>query len=245
MIANVRRVLLIYSALLGALVISCASPPTSVVAPVPAAVPAPQGESAPQGGLQGVQEAPPPVDPQAVTQPAPQAIPLPAVPPAQAPVAAPKAVPAPAIPPGRPGGAPPGTEQVTVPGGNVSLDEWKDRLAAACDEAHAGQNCLKLDINYQDNDGNKLPKKGRYTDCQVDSQKPQIGARKPVGSSVHLEVTCDTPPKSNTSGESDSGTGDASTNSSKDTGSATHSDTSPKHTGTGGHSDHAKNHDGK
>jgi hypothetical protein len=126
----------------------------------------------------------------------------------------------------------------------VSLDEWKDRLAAACDEAHAGQNCLKLDINYQDNDGNKLPKKGRYTDCQVDSQKPQIGARKPVGSSVHLEVSCDTPPKSNTSSESNSGNSDGSTTS-KDTGSATHSNTSSKHPGTGGHSDRAKNHDGK
>jgi hypothetical protein len=198
MMAQVRRVPLIYSALLGALVISCASPPVYVVAPAPA--PAAQDASAPRGGLQGeVQEAPAPLEPQAVTPPAPQAIPAPAVPPAQAPVAPPKAVPAPAAPPGRPGGAPPGTELVTVPGGNVPLDEWKDRLAKACDKAEASQSCLKLDINYKDNDGNKLPRNGTYANCEVESQKPQIGAHKPVGSSVHLEVSCDAPAEQNTS----------------------------------------------
>lgn len=217
MIANVRRVPLIYSALLGAILISCGSPPIYRDAPAPAAAPAPQGEPAPQGGLQGVQEAPPPVDPQAASPPAPQAIPVPAFPPAQAPVAPPRAVPLPAAPPGRPGGAPPGTEQVTVPGGNVSLDEWKDRLAVACEEAHASQNCLKLDINYQDSTGNKLSKNQKYTNCHVDSQKPQIGAHKPVGSLVHLEVSCDTPDEQTTSGESNSGGGDDSATSSKDT----------------------------
>ncbi|MGH3672962.1 MAG: hypothetical protein ACRDSH_20415, partial [Pseudonocardiaceae bacterium] len=74
MMAQVRRVRLIYSALLGALVISCASPPVYVVAPAPAA--APQDAPAPRGGLQGgVQEALPPFEPQAVTPPAPQVIP--------------------------------------------------------------------------------------------------------------------------------------------------------------------------
>jgi hypothetical protein len=228
MMTQVRRVPLIFSALLGALVISCASPPVYVVAPAPAA--APLDAPAPRGGLQ---EARAPAEPQAVTPPAPQVIPAPAVPPAQAPVAPPKA--APVAPPGRPGGAPPGTEMVTVPGGNVPLDEWKDGLAQACDKAHAGQSCLKLDINYKDKDGNKLPKKGTYTNCEVESQKPQMGAHKPVDSSVHLEVSCDAP------AEQDTSDGSKSTG----TGTGTHPDTTSKGTGTGDRSDDTKNHRGK
>ncbi len=233
--AQVRRVPLVYSALLGALVISCASPPVYVIAPAPAAAPAPapapQDAPSPHGGLQGeVQEAAPPLEPQAVPPPEPQVIP------------APQAIPAPAAPPGRPGGAPPGTEQVTVPGGKVSLDEWKDRLAEACDKAHAGQSCLKLDINYRDKEGNQLPKKGRYTNCEVESQKPQIGVHKPVGSPVHLEVSCDS--ADTTSKVTD--TGDRSANTSKGAGTGTSPDTTSKGTGgTGDRSDDTKNHHGK
>jgi hypothetical protein len=118
---------------------------------------------------------------------------------------------------------------VTVPGGNVPLDKWKSGLAEACGKAHAGQSCLKLDINYKDTDGNKLPRKGTYTNCDVESQKPQMGARKPVGSSVHLEVSCEAPAKQDTSDRS------------KDAHSGDSSATSPKGTGTGGRSDDTKN----
>jgi hypothetical protein len=115
-----------------------------------------------------------------------------------------------------------------VPGGKVSLDEWKDRLAEACDKAHAGQSCLKLDINYRDKEGNQLPKKGRYTNCEVESQKPQIGVHKPVGSPVHLEVSCD-----------------GADTTSKVTGTGDGGATPPKVTDTGDRSADTKNHHGK
>lgn len=245
MMTQVRRAPFIFSALLGALVISCASPPVDVVAPAPAAAPAPAPQDAPppRGGLQ---EAQAPEVPRAVTPPAPQAIPAPAAPPAQAPVVPPKVAPAPAAPPGRPGGAPPGTEIVTVPGGNVPLDEWKGDLADACNKAHAGQSCLRLDINYRDKHGNKLPKNRTYTNCEVESQKPQMGARKPVHSSVHLEVSCDAPANQDASDRSkDARAGDGSTTSPKGTAPGSHPDTTSKDTGTRDRSDNTKNHQDK
>jgi hypothetical protein len=203
MMAHVRGAPLIYSVLLGALVISCASPPVYVVAPAPAAAPAPapQDAPAPPGGLQGeVQEAQPP--------PAPQAIPGPAVPPAQAPVVPPKAAPVPAVPPGRPGGAPPGTELVTVPGGaGTDLDEWLANLSRECGKTNSGPTCLKLDIDYKDLDGNKLHKGGTYTNCVVQSQNPDMNARAPVGSIVHLKVNHCVRPTDTSGGSNGGGTG--------------------------------------
>ena len=122
---------------------------------------------------------------------------------------------------------------MTVPGGTVPLHEWKSGLAEACDKVHAGQSCLELDINYKDKRDNKLPRKGTYTNCKVESQKPQMGARKPVGSSVHLEVSCDAPAKQDTSDRSkDARVGDGSA-------------TSPKDAGTSDRSGDTKNHHSK
>ena len=130
-----------------------------------------------------------------------------------------------------------------MPGGNVSLDEWKDRLAEACDKVHADQSCLKLDINYKDNnEGNKLPRNGTYTNCEVESQKPKIGARKPVGSSVHLEVSCDPPAKPNTTdGSKITSNSDRSATTSVGTDTRERSANTSKGTGTDDRSDDTKN----
>lgn len=170
MLARRPRARLIFSALLGALVISCGGPPIYVVAP-----PAPVAAPGPQGGLQE------------------------AAPPAQAPAPPPKAVPPPvaALPPGRPGGAPPGTELVTVPGGQVPLTDWMDLLAEGCKKANYGPRCLKLDISYKDTNGQALPKNGSYENCEVKKQKPNMGDTVPAGSSVRLTVVnCDPPAES-------------------------------------------------
>jgi hypothetical protein len=165
MSAQGRRLPLICSVLLGALVISCGGPPIHVVAP------------APQGGLQ---EAAPPA----------QAAPAPPAPEAVAPLA-PRA--APAAPPRRPGGAPPGTERVTLPGGNVTLKKWKEGLDKACAQANYGPGCLKLDISYTDSNGTTLPKDGPHKNCKVDSQDPAMGTSVPTSRSVALDVICDPP----------------------------------------------------
>lgn len=156
---------LICSALLGALVISCGGPPVIVVpAPPPAAERAPQAEPAPPRG--GLAEAP---------EPAPEAAP------------APRVAPAPAVPPGRPGGAPPGTGLVELPGGAGSaLDTWLSGMHSNCKAANYGSNCLNLHISYS-------PTKGPHKNCTVDTQHPDMDTKVTTSTPVTLQVNCEQP----------------------------------------------------
>jgi hypothetical protein len=151
---------LICSALLGALVISCGGPVAPVVTPAPAAAPAPAAEPAPA------------VEP----APAPRAVPAPEVAP----------VPAPAVPPRRPGGAPPGTALVDLPGGDdLTVAEWMDAMADACGDH--GPSCLKVRKNFIDNN------KCTDEEGRVRKQDPPLGngnVKVSVGSRVILEIEC-------------------------------------------------------
>ena len=175
------RARLISSALLGALVVSCGGPPIYVVAPAPAAAPAPA--PAPQGGLQ---EAPPLPAPAAAPEPR-QVVPLapaPAAPPPPAPAAPPVQGPAPEAKPWRPGGAPPGTELVELPGGN-DLTQWLEDMKDACDKAHYGRTrCLNLHINY-------IKGNGSHENCnEIKKQSPGIGEMVTTSRSIKLDVRC-------------------------------------------------------
>jgi hypothetical protein len=190
MSARKRHTRQIYSALFGALVISCGGPPVYVVvpAPPPEAVRAPEAAPPlPQGGLA---EAPPVVD--AAPAPAPRIASAPAAPPKQAPAPRAAPPPAPEAPPRRVGGAPPGTELVALPGGTVPLQEWKNGLDTACAAAKPKRppRCLKLDIHYTDSNGKTVPEQPDEN-CEVRKQKPDMGVRVPTTEKVILFVRCD------------------------------------------------------
>lgn len=191
-----RCVQLICSALLCALVISCEGPPVSVVAPVPAAAPAPQGGLQEAAPPPPVQAAPAPLAPDAVSPPAPRAAPAPA------PVAAPPPVPAkppvaavPPAPPARRGGAPPETELVTLPGGQIPLEDWLSAMDSACQDAHYQTGCLNLIKNFS-------PKNGPHPadQCKVKSQSPGIGKHVTTSTPVTLNIKCPQPDGSGASG---------------------------------------------
>lgn len=184
MSAGARGMPLICSTLLCALVISCGGPPVYVVAPVPAAAPGPQG------GLQEavppppVQAAPPPLAPEVVSPPAPRAAPPPKPEVAAPPVPADRP-PLAVVPPRRPGGAPPGTERVTLPGGQVPLKDWLSDMDSACQDAHYQTGCLNLNKNFH-------PKNGPHPldKCKVDSQSPKMGDRVTTSTPVTLNIEC-------------------------------------------------------
>ncbi len=191
-----RCIQLICSALLCALVISCEGPPVSVVAPVPAAAPAPQGGLQEAAPPPPVQAAPAPLAPDAVSPPAPRAAPAPA------PVAAPPPVPAkppvaavPPAPPARRGGAPPETELVTLPGGQIPLEDWLSAMDSACQDAHYQTGCLNLIKNFS-------PKNGPHPadQCKVKSQSPGIGKHVTTSTPVTLNIKCPQPDGSGASG---------------------------------------------
>lgn len=191
MSARGSRTRLIYSALLGALVISCGSPSVSAVPPAPPPAAARAWETAlapPQGGLAQAPESAPEVvpvpTPRAAPPPAPRAAPAPVTPPA----------PPPAVPPSRPGGSPPGTALVTVPGGDDSpLDRWKKNLDDACGKAKPKQprGCLKLDIDYFDSEDKEIPQQPDGN-CRIKRQNPEKGAQVPTSRQIKLDVVCDT-----------------------------------------------------
>ena len=160
MAAHLRRVPLICSALLGALVVSCGGPPIYEVAPpAPAAEPAPA--PAPQGGLQGQPEPVQVAPPVQAAPSAPVVIPAPAAPP-PAPLA-----PAPATRPpvpvtGRPGGASPLVELSDA----GKFADWKKQQSKFC--AQAGYSslepgCVRIQKNHVDQDDN--PIQGKYKNC--------------------------------------------------------------------------------
>jgi hypothetical protein len=187
MSARARGIPLICSTLLCTLVFACGGPPIYVVAPVPAAAPAPQGGLQEAAQPEPVQAAPP-LAPEAVAPPAPRAVPPPA--PADRP---PLAV-APPAPPRRVGGAPPGTERVTLPGGQVPLRQWLSGMDTACQNAHYQPGCLQLNKNFN-------PKNGPHPldKCEVDSQSPAMGKKVTPSTPVTLNIEC---PQTNRSGGS-------------------------------------------
>lgn len=169
------RASLICSALLGALMISCGVPLEPEVASAPDAAPPLAAAPAP------AVEAPP----------APQVAPAPQAPPAPAPVAPPAPARVPVSeappPPKRPGGAPPGTELVAIPGkdpGDITLAGWKDLMNDACDDADYGPGCLNFHVNYK-------TKKGSDEECSVYDVKPDIGTKVTTKTRVNLTVRCD------------------------------------------------------
>ena len=187
MLAHTRRGPLICSVLFGALIMSCQAPSAPAVGanPLPAARGAAETTLAPpKGGLQDSEPAPEaaPAPPGAVQPPAPRAIPTPA-----------PQVPAPA-PPWRPGGVPPGAEQVILPGPvngtDTTLDQWLKDMHKACKKAHYGPNCLNLHINYD-------PAGKPHNNCMWSDQDPAIGTPVTTSRLIKLEVTCDPLPTPN------------------------------------------------
>lgn len=178
------RAPLIFSALFGALVISCAGPPVYVVGPAPPLAAEHAGEAAPAPRQGGLAEVPEPA--QAIPVPAPAAPPAQAPAPEAIPAPVPRAVPAPALPPRRPGGAPPGTELVDLPGSTdpVSVSAWMGLMAANCGDH--GKTCLRVRKNY-------IKKKSCHDNVgMVQSQNPSLNkvSKVPVGSAVTLKISC-------------------------------------------------------
>lgn len=91
----------------------------------------------------------------------------------------------PALPPRRPGGAPPGTELVELPGGAGSaLDAWLNSMHSNCKAANYGPNCLNLHISYS-------PTKGPHKNCTVTTQNPHMDTKVTTGTPVTLHVSCE------------------------------------------------------
>jgi hypothetical protein len=125
-------------------------------------------------------------------------VPVQAAPPVPAPAAPPAPAPAPPARPQRPGGAPPGTELVALPGGNnVSLNKWLSSLDKECKKAGYPPRCLKPEITFTDPDGNPLPKTAPRKNCQVSSQDPGMGEKVTTSTRVSLEVSCEAPSAGN------------------------------------------------
>jgi hypothetical protein len=213
MSARVRRMPLICSALLGALVVSCGGPPVYVVAPpAPAAAPAP----APQGGVQGgFEDAPPP--PVQAAPPVQEASPAPVVAPAPAAPAPATRPPAPVS--GRPGGASSLVELSDAANGGT-LEAWRDQQVKAC--AQAGYltlepGCVRIQKEHFDQDGN--PIQGRHKKCDDGTVKAPESTEGPdgkqyirAGTTVTVNFTCDPADKDNSGGkkkEQDSQTGNS------------------------------------
>jgi hypothetical protein len=143
MAAQVRRLPLICSVLLGALVVSCARPPAYLVAPpAPAAAPAPVSVPAPQGGLQE-------------PEPVQAAPPAPAVAPAPPPLAPAPITRPPSPVSGRPGGA----SSLVELSDAGTLNTWRNPQSQFC--AQAGYpslepRCVHIQRNYFDQDGKPI-----------------------------------------------------------------------------------------
>lgn len=171
MAAQLRRIPLIGSALLGALVVSCGGPPVYVVAPpAPAAAPAPAPASAPQGGLQEfpapVQQAPPAqAPPIQVAPPAPVVVvPAPAAP-APAPLAPATRPPVPAS--GRPGGASSLVElsEATADGAAKTWIKQQTQFCAKAGYSSLEPGCVHIQKNYVDKNNDDQPLAGKHKNC--------------------------------------------------------------------------------
>ena len=181
--AQGRRVPMICSALLGALVISCGGPPVYVLAP--AAAPAPQG---------GLQQAAPPVPVQAAPrQQAPEAV-APPAPRAAPQVPAPGQRPDPGPEQGRAGGRPPGIRAPDIPLAPRSLDkqEWFDAIDKFCGDS--GPRCVRVEFIFYQNDQSgkrhQINEPSDYSNCDVTKRRTPPGQYMELGSSFIVEVTC-------------------------------------------------------
>lgn len=102
----------------------------------------------------------------------------------------------PAVPPRRPGGAPPGTELVTLPGGQGPLKDWLSAMDKACADAHYQPGCLNLMKNFSPKNGPHSP-----SECRVDSQSPGIGRKVTTSTPITLNITCPDPKESGETGK--------------------------------------------
>lgn len=204
MFAREPRTLLICSALLGALVISCGGPPADVAAsaPVPPQVAVLESRDAPEQE-RGLAE----VAPRA---PAPRAAPAP-VPAPQSPPAAEQRAPEPPPAQRRPAGVPVGIRSPDIPKDNDPLnkDQWDDKIAEACERAGLDDQprCLGVDYRFVDDNGNEIDDPGpdlyeKYN-CDIE-RTPDPGEYIKLKAKILVVSTCTLPEEStsSTSGES-------------------------------------------
>ncbi|MGH3985085.1 MAG: hypothetical protein ACRDST_20960 [Pseudonocardiaceae bacterium] len=215
MSAQGPRTPLICSALLGALVISCAGPPADVAAPAPAppqvAVLESRDAPAQERGLTEI----------APRAPAPEAVPPPAPAPRAAPAPAGQSPPAaqqkaPESPPAqrRPAGVPVGVRAPDIPDDGNQLDkgQWDREIAKAC-KGHKPR-CLGVDYRFLDENGKRIGDPGPqdddglygglYYSCEID-RTPNDDEYMRLGDKILVVTTCKKDESSTSSTSDESG----------------------------------------